>query len=70
MKEKLARDKHSSLLLKFINYGRKKLYNIDTWCLSNGRLASLSLQLLVAIPTQGIDWLIDSLIDWLIDWLI
>jgi hypothetical protein len=25
---RLARDKHSSLLQKFINYGRKKVYNI------------------------------------------
>jgi hypothetical protein len=24
----LARDKHSSLLRKFVNYGRKKFYNI------------------------------------------
>jgi hypothetical protein len=28
--EKLARDKHSSLLLKFVNYRRKKFYIIDT----------------------------------------
>jgi hypothetical protein len=26
--DKLARDKHSSLLQKFLNYGRKKFYNI------------------------------------------
>jgi len=26
--ERLARDKHSSLLRKLVNYGRKKLYNI------------------------------------------
>ncbi len=26
--EKFARDKHSSLLRKLINYGRKKFYNI------------------------------------------
>jgi hypothetical protein len=26
--EKLARDKHSSVLPKFVNYGRKKFYNI------------------------------------------
>jgi hypothetical protein len=28
MLEKLDRDKHSSLLQKFVNYGRKMLYNI------------------------------------------
>jgi hypothetical protein len=27
---KLARDKHSSLLRKSVNYGQKKFYNIDT----------------------------------------
>jgi hypothetical protein len=26
--ERLARDKHSSLLRKFLNYGRKKFYNL------------------------------------------
>ncbi len=26
--EKLARDKHSSLLQRFVTYGRKKFYNI------------------------------------------
>ncbi len=26
--ERLARDKHSSLLQKFVNYGQKKFYNI------------------------------------------
>jgi len=26
--EKLAKDKHSSLLRMFVNYGRKKFYNI------------------------------------------
>ncbi len=26
--EKLAKDKHSSLLQKFVNYGQKKFYNI------------------------------------------
>ncbi len=29
--ERLARDKHSSLLRKFVNYGNKKFYNIDPW---------------------------------------
>ncbi len=29
--EKFASDKHSSLLRKFVNYGRKKFYNIDPW---------------------------------------
>jgi hypothetical protein len=29
--ERLAKDKHSSLLQKLINYGHKKVYNIDTW---------------------------------------
>ncbi len=28
--EKLASDKHSSLLQKFVTYGRKKLYNVET----------------------------------------
>ncbi len=27
--ERLARDKHSSLLRTFVNYGRKKFYNVD-----------------------------------------
>ncbi len=29
--KKLAMDKHSSLLHKFLNYGRKKFNNIGTW---------------------------------------
>jgi hypothetical protein len=29
--KRLARDKHSSLLPKFVNYGHKKSYNIATW---------------------------------------
>ncbi len=29
--EKLARDKHSSLLCSYVNYGRKKFYNIVAW---------------------------------------
>jgi hypothetical protein len=29
--ERPARDKHFSLLRKFVNYGRKKFYKIDTW---------------------------------------
>ncbi len=29
--EELAKDKHSSLLRKFVNYGRKKFYNIGPW---------------------------------------
>jgi hypothetical protein len=29
--EKLARDKHSSLLRKAIKYGQKKFYNIGPW---------------------------------------
>jgi hypothetical protein len=28
--EELARDKHSSLLQRFVNYGRKKFYKIGT----------------------------------------
>ncbi len=28
--EKIAKDKPSSLLRKFVNYGRKKFYNVDT----------------------------------------
>ncbi len=31
MLERPAREKHSSLLQKFINYVRKKFYNIDAW---------------------------------------
>ncbi len=31
MHERLARDKHSSLLSKFITYGCKKFYNVDPW---------------------------------------
>jgi hypothetical protein len=29
--ERLARNRHSSLLQKFINYGEKKFYNIGPW---------------------------------------
>jgi hypothetical protein len=29
--ERLARDKHSSLIQKFVNYGQKKFYEIDFW---------------------------------------
>jgi hypothetical protein len=29
--ERLARDKRSSLLRKFVNYDRKRFYNVDTW---------------------------------------
>jgi hypothetical protein len=29
--ERLARDKHSSLLQKFVNYGHKKVYRIGPW---------------------------------------
>ncbi len=29
--ERVARDKHSSLLRTFVNYGRKKFYNIGSW---------------------------------------
>ncbi len=29
--ERLARDKHSSLLRTVVTYGRKKFCNIDTW---------------------------------------
>ena len=32
--ERLARDKHSSLLQKFVNYGQKKFYNIGPRCTS------------------------------------
>jgi hypothetical protein len=31
--EKLAKDKYSSLLGKFVNYGHKKFYNIGPWML-------------------------------------
>jgi len=31
MLEKLARDKRSSLVQKFVNYRRKQLYNIGPW---------------------------------------
>ena len=31
--ERLARGKHSSLLRKYVNYGRKKFYNIGPWSL-------------------------------------
>jgi hypothetical protein len=31
--EKLARDKHSSLLQKLANYGCKKFFNIEHWWL-------------------------------------
>ncbi len=29
---RLSRDEHCSVLWKFVNCGRKKLYNIDPWC--------------------------------------
>jgi hypothetical protein len=28
---RIARDKHSSLLRKFLKYGRKKVYNVGPW---------------------------------------
>ncbi len=31
MLERFARDIHFSLLRKFVNYDRKKFYNIDNW---------------------------------------
>jgi hypothetical protein len=31
MMEKFARNKHLSLLQKFINYGHQKFYNIGPW---------------------------------------
>ncbi len=31
MMEKLSKDKHFSLLQKFINYDRQKFYNIGPW---------------------------------------
>jgi hypothetical protein len=30
--ERPVRDKYSSLLQKFVNFGQKNLYNIDTRC--------------------------------------
>ncbi len=36
--EKIGKGKHSSLLRKFIHYGRKKFYNIDTWSLAGKSL--------------------------------
>jgi hypothetical protein len=33
--EKLAIDKHSSLLQKFVNYGQKGFYNMGPGCQSN-----------------------------------
>jgi hypothetical protein len=35
MLESLAREKHSSLSQKSVNYGRKKFYNIGPWCLGH-----------------------------------
>ncbi len=32
--ERFARDKHSSLLRKSVNYGRKKFYEIDPWLIN------------------------------------
>ncbi len=32
MLERFSRDRHSSLLLTFVNYCRKKFYNIVPWC--------------------------------------
>jgi hypothetical protein len=31
MLERLSREKHSCLFQKFVNYSRKKLYNIGPW---------------------------------------
>jgi hypothetical protein len=46
--ERLARDKHSSLLQEFVNYGRKKLYNIGPWYLMFWHLVETTgLQLVV-----------------------
>jgi hypothetical protein len=33
--EKLARDKHSILLQKFVNYGRNKFYSTGPWSVSD-----------------------------------
>ncbi len=45
--ERLARDKHSSLLGSFVNYGRKKLYNIDTRLETAGAKRVSSTKLLI-----------------------
>jgi hypothetical protein len=37
--ERLIKDKHSSFLGTFVNYSRKKFYNIGTGQTSNGQLA-------------------------------
>jgi hypothetical protein len=44
--ERLARDKHSSLLQKFVTYGRKKFYNIVPRCRCHKPVFSSSLTLL------------------------
>ncbi len=43
--ERLALDKHSSLLRKFVNYGRKKFYNIGPWCQSYKKIYGCNLRL-------------------------
>jgi hypothetical protein len=35
---KLARDKHSSLLRKYVNYREKKFYNIGRWKVLHSRV--------------------------------
>ncbi len=58
MIEKFAEDKRYSLLWKFVNYGRKKFYNIGPWwmCLhSHAACPTPRALLFVKVNKVGID---------------
>jgi hypothetical protein len=44
MLEKSVRDKRSSLLRKFITYGRKKFYNIGPWMLTRHKTLTMQIK--------------------------
>jgi hypothetical protein len=43
--EKLEKDKHSSLIQKVFNYGRKKFYNIGPWARADEFIETLRVSL-------------------------
>ncbi len=49
--EKLANDKHSSLLRKVVNYGFKKFYNIGLWMYFTHNKIGLAYNVKNFIPT-------------------
>ncbi len=53
--EKLARDKHSSLLQKFITYGRKKFYNIGNWSFHQLAIFSAEIKIVTEV-SEVTEW--------------